>query len=219
MKKLTLFLAFFSTSIYASGDLWLQGRLFIANTSVKPSNLNTTLTSEGLKNIDKTVNYGVEITFPVHRFFEPGMRFTHRVLSADENPTNNTTNYALDGKQESLLLMTRFPIIKSPFLRLDTFAGVGGSNTKLSIVSASHNGAFSKTAVSDWYASPYYAFGASFGVGINSILLYCESGYEFNKVKNFTTSGTVNSNFNELNLSGSYFLIGIMFDGVKGTKK
>lgn len=209
---------FFTNLTFASNDLWLQGRVFIANTSIKPESLNTILKSDSLKTVDKTFNYGVEITFPVSRFLEPGMRYTHRTITSDEDPSNTQTTYSLDGKQDSILFLARILIIKSPVFRWDIFGGIGGSNTTLKYSSASHNGEYSKSKVADWYATPYYSFGSSFGIGFNSILLFGESGYESNKVKSFTTTGNVTS-LSELNMSGTYFMIGIMFDGVKGYKK
>ena len=104
-------------------------------------------------------------------------------------------------------------------LRFDVFGGAGGSNTNIKIKTASYDGELDGTAGSNWYSTPYVATGASLGLGFNHILLYFEGGYESNKVKDFKKTGTVNPNINTLDLSGSYFLVGIMFDGIKGYKK
>ncbi|MNL88607.1 hypothetical protein D3C87_2184120 [compost metagenome] len=44
-----------------------------------------------------------------------------------------------------------------------------------------------------------------------------EGGIESNKVKDLKSSGTVNSSIDTLDLSGSYFSLGLMFDGVPGS--
>ncbi|MDD4973488.1 MAG: hypothetical protein PHY93_04015 [Bacteriovorax sp.] len=201
-------------------DLFLQGRLFLANTNVnKLDNLNNAITNEGLKKIDKTTNFGVEITFPTFRFFEPGMRYTRRTFSADENPSNSLTNYEAQGTQDSIQFLARFPFIRSSFFRFDIFGGVGGNNTTLKISTAASNGELSRSATGDWFATPYYAAGSSIGFGFKSILLYAEGGYEANKVNKLQKTGTISSNISSLDLSGSYFMIGIMFDGIKGFQK
>ncbi len=214
---LTILLSLSIQSSFAK-DLFLQGRLFIANTKAnKLDNLNTALANEGLKKIDKTTNFGVEITFPTFRFLEPGMRYTRRTFTAD--PVNSLTKYDANGTQDSILFLARIPFIRSSFFRFDIFGGVGGNNTTLKIKSATSDGELSKTAAKDWFATPYYAAGSSVGFGFKHILLYAEGGYEMNKVNNLYKSGTLASNISSLNLSGSYFMIGIMFDGIKGFQK
>ncbi|MGZ3788169.1 MAG: hypothetical protein ACXVLQ_06575 [Bacteriovorax sp.] len=201
-------------------DLFVQGRLFIANTNVqKIDNLNTAITNEGLKKIDKTTNFGVEITFPTFRFLEPGMRYTRRTFSADENPSNSLTNYEANGTQDSILFLARVPFIRTSFFRFDFFGGIGGNNTSLKIKTATSDGELSRAAAGDWFATPYYAAGSSLGFGFKNILLYAEGGYEANKVNKLQKSGSIGSNVSSLDLSGRYFMIGIMFDGIKGFQK
>jgi hypothetical protein len=147
-------------------DLFVQGRLFIANTNVKGlDSFNNAMASEGLKKIDKTTNFGVEITFPNLRFIEPGMRYTRRTFSIDENPSNSLTNYESSLAQDSILFLARIPFIHSPYFRFDVFGGVGGNNTSLKIKTATSNGELSRTAAGDWLATPYYAAGSSIGFG------------------------------------------------------
>lgn len=215
---LTISLTLFAKSVLAK-DLWLQGRVFIANTKVRPDEFNAGITSEGLKKLEKTTNFGVEITFPHFPIVEPGMRYTRRYFSLDENPSNSLTNYEAKGHQDSVLFLARLPFIHTSFFRFDVFGGVGGSNTTVSLKTAQSDGELSRSAVGDWVATPYYAAGSSVGIGFKNVLLTIEGGYESNKVNNLKQSGTIHSKINSLNLSGSYFMIGLMFDGVKGYKK
>ncbi len=217
MKTILFLLCLFSSTAFAKDLGLVQGRVFIANTNINPTNVNDNITNEGLKKLDKTMNFGVEITFPALKFFEAGMRYTHRQFDAD--PTNSATSYQAKGTQESILLLARVPIIKASMFRFDVFGGVGGNNTKLSIKSSAYDGELTKTAASDWFATPYYSAGASAGFGFHNVYLYAEGGYEYNKVNNFKKSGTVNPNINTLDLRGNYFMIGLMFDGIKGFTK
>lgn len=203
----------------AKEALFLQGRVFIANTKVNPKELNTALTSEGLDTVKKTNNYGVEITFPVFRFLEPGMRYTRRSFNVEENPASSLTNYEERGTQDSILFLARVPFIRTSFFRFDVFGGVGGNNTKIKLKTSSSDGELNRSASGDWVATPYYATGASMGIGLKNILLYAEGGYEMNKVNSLKKTGTIHSSVSNLDLSGSYFMIGIMFDGINGFKK
>lgn len=206
-------------NVNAADFMMVQGRVFLGGTSVNPQNFNSAIEADGLKKLDKVTNYGAEITFPTFRFLELGARYTRRQFTQEENPVNATTDYAARGTQNSYLLLARIPFAKSSMFRFDVFGGVGGSNTNIKIKTASYDGELSRSAGSNWYATPYVATGASLGLGFKHILLYFEGGYESNKVKNFKTSGTVNPSINNLDLSGSYFLVGLMFDGIKGYKQ
>ncbi len=203
----------------AADFMMVQGRVFLGGTSVNPQNFNSAIEADGLKKLDKVTNYGAEITFPTFRFLELGARYTRRQFTQEENPENPATDYAAKGTQNSYLLLARIPFVKSSMFRFDVFAGAGGSNTTIKIKTASYDGELSRSAGSNWYATPYIATGASLGLGFKHILLYFEGGYESNKVDKFKTSGTVNPAINNLDLSGSYFMVGLMFDGIKGYKQ
>jgi hypothetical protein len=200
-------------------DIPVQGRVFISTTNTnKLNDLNTAMTNEGLKKIDKLTSFGVEIIFSKFIIFEPGIRYTRRTFITDENPSNSLTNYEASLTQDSYLLLARIPFVKSSFFSFDIFGGVGGNNTKIKIKTATSDGELNRT-VKDWLATPYYTAGSSIGLGFKSILLYAEGGYETNKVNKLQKSGTVASSFSSLDLSGSYIMLGIIFDGVKATQK
>lgn len=206
-------------NVFAADFMMLQGRIFLGGTTVNPQNFNNAIETDGLKKLDKITNYGAEITFPTFRFLELGARYTRRQFTQEENPANLSTDYAARGTQNSYLLLARIPFIRSSILRFDIFGGAGGSNTNIKIKTASYDGEFTRSAGSNWYATPYVTAGASLGIGIKHILLYLEGGYESNKVNHFKTSGTVNPSINNLDLSGNYFSVGIMFDGIRGYKQ
>lgn len=214
-----LLMAIVCQTVNASDFMMVQGRIFLGGTSVNPQNFNAAIESDGLKKLDKVTNYGAEITFPTFHFLELGARYTRRQFTQEENPANATTDYAAKGTQNSYLLLARIPFVKSSMFRFDVFCGVGGSNTNIKIKTANYDGELSRSAGSNWYATPYASTGASLGLGLKHIFLYFEGGYESNKVNKFKTSGTVNPAINNLDLSGSYFMVGLMFDGIRGYKQ
>ncbi|MNT43520.1 hypothetical protein D3C72_1799970 [compost metagenome] len=119
--------------------------------------------------------------------------------------------------QDAFMLIARVPFVKTDIYRIDAFAGVGGTNTKLNVKTSSQDGEFTKSVGESWYASPYAAAGASVSVGYKFFYVVFEGGIESNKVKDLKSSGTVNSSIDTLDLSGSYFSLGLMFDGVPGS--
>ena len=84
---------------------------------------------------------------------------------------------------------------------------------------ADSSGVIDKIGPRDWFASPTGAAGLSVGIGYNNIYGFIEAGYEFNKVSAFERTGTVSNSIQEINLSGHYVTIGVMFDGIKASSK
>lgn len=217
------FLVTFISSLFISGaafaDFPVQARFTVGSTSVDPQNVNQTLEAQSLKKIDGITQFGVEATYSLVSFLDVGLRYTKRVANNQEFSLSANTDYGAKMEQESMLLLARFPIVKTDILRLDAFAGFGGSNTTLTIRSASQNGDFTSRAAAGWFSTPYAAYGASAAIGYKKVYFVVEGGIESNKVDNFKTSGSVSSSINTLDLSGSYFSIGLLVDGIPGSFK
>lgn len=170
-----------------------------------------------MKKVDGITQYGVEIVYPAFQYLDVGVRYAKRTLNNDENPANSATDYTAKIDQDTFMFLARVPFYKSDIVRLDAFAGAGGSNTTYTIKSASEDGSLTKKANSGWFASPYAAAGASLAVGYKWIYFVMEGGVESNKPDSFDRSGTVSSNISNIDLSGGYLTIGILFTGVPGT--
>jgi hypothetical protein len=211
------FLLVSASQSFAADTIPVNGRLFIGSTSVSPTDLNTSLQSQSMKQVDNITQYGVEIVYPAFRYLDVGIRYSHRTLNNDENPANSSTDYSAKIDQDTYMFLARFPFYKSDIVRLDAFAGAGGSNTTYTIKSATEDGSLTKKANAGWFASPYAAAGASVAVGYKWIYFVMEGGFESNKPDSFDRSGTVSSNISNIDLSGSYLTIGILFTGVPGT--
>lgn len=196
-----------------------QARLFVGVTSADPTNLNQELQAQGLKDFKTIPKAGVEITYPVFSFLEVGLNYTKRNLSRDESDTNYTTEYQATLNQDAVQLIARVPVIKTSFFRVDAFGGIGGSNTTMSIKSASQDGELAKKAAEGWFSTPISSYGVSAAVGYKNFFLVLEGGFESNKVDSFASTGNLNGNIQTIDLSGSYATIGLLFDGITARTK
>ena len=91
-------------------------------------------------------------------------------------------------------------------------AGVGGSNTTYTLKSATQDGGLSKTGSP--FATLYSTAGISLALGKGKFYFVLEGGMDSQKVESLERTGTMNNNVNEIDLSGAYFNIGVMFDGI-----
>jgi hypothetical protein len=215
------------TSVFLALFLWISfanaasfpatARLTIGGTTPDFDELNQEMRTQGLKEFNGLPQYGVEITFP-WKFLDVGIAYKKRYSSNDETNADPNTDYQAVLDQDAVLFLARYPFLKSDVFRADLFAGVGGSNTRVKIKTSGQDGEYSAAESSDWFKTPWTSAGVSFGVGYKSWYVVFEGGYESNKVESFKTSGNLNGNIKGLDFSGSYFSIGILFDGIKATK-
>lgn len=215
------FLSLASFFIYPSAvfakDIPVQVRLFAGMVAASPSNADETLELQGLDKLKNTSQLGLEITYPLYRYLDVGARYTKILADSEENPSNPVTDYNSKVDQDTVLLIARVPFIKSDLFRLDAFAGVGGSNTTFKMKTAFQNGELKSRAADGWFGSPYAAAGVSAGIGYKKFYFVFEGGYAMNKVSSFKRSGNISNSLDTLDLSGSYFTVGLMFDGVPGS--
>jgi hypothetical protein len=211
---------FLSTAIPVMAESFpVTARLFIGQTGISPDNLNTEMTAQSIKNFKDVNQMGIEATYSQFKHFEFGFRYTKHYAKNEEEPANPATDFYGTLNQDSVMFVVRIPFVKTNFFRADVFGGVGGSNTTFTIKTAGQDGELSRKKGNDWFATPYTAVGGSFAVGFKKFYLVAEGGIENNKIKDFDRTGNVNANITNIDLSGSYFTIGLLFDGVSATKK
>lgn len=187
-----------------------QARLFFGSTQVAPKNLNTELTAQGIKNVDLNNQAGVEITFPTTDKLNLGIRYTKRLISQDDSVA--ATDFKAEINQDVAALVARYAFLKTDVVRLEVVAGVGGSNTTYTLKSATQDGGLSKTGSP--FATLYSTAGISLALGKGKFYFVLEGGMDSQKVESLERTGTMNNNVNEIDLSGAYFNIGVMFDGI-----
>ena len=203
------FVLIISASVTYAGDMGLgQGRLFLGSTTTDPKELNTELTTQGIKNVKLNNHFGIEITFPTFQYLQLGLRYTYNLISQDEDPSNSATDYTAGLTQQSMMGIARVTFFKSDYVKADVFAGVGVATTTYKIKTAGQDGTLEKSA------TPNMAAGASVAFGYSKYFFFMEGGYESNKINDFKSSGNINGNVTAIDLSGSYLLIGFIFDGI-----
>lgn len=201
-----LVLVVLSAQTAMAADMGLgQGRLFLGSAKSSPSELNTQLTAQGIKNIELNNQYGIEITFPTFQYLNLGLRYTHHVTSQEGSLI---PDYKAEVMQDGLMGVVRVPLVKSDVVHFDIFAAGGVNKTTYTEKSATQDGKLENGA------SPTFATGASVAFGYKKYYLFFEGGFESNKVDNLTSSGNPSANISSLDLSGSYVLLGFMFDGI-----
>lgn len=222
MKRLTIRIVvatavcIFSDLAFANLTIPVEARLFAGVTSASPTDVNSELTTLGIKNIKNVGQYGVELAYPLLSHFDLGVRYTWR--TDHEVDSTNANDYA-DLNQNAAMVVARIPILKTKFIRVDGFAGFGGTNTTLSLNTPSQNGELTKQAATGWFASPCSSYGGSVAIGFKQFFVVFESGYESNKVTGLSRSSSINNNIQTIDLSGTYFTIGFLFNGVRATEE
>ncbi len=216
MNPVKLLLIFISLNIFShtaiSEERVGQARLFLGSTLIQPTELNTELTAQGLKKADLNNKFGIEITFPLSNRFSGGLRYSKHLISQDEINSNSSTDYKVGIDQDIAALVGRFAFYKTEFLHLDAVVGVGGSNTTYEIKTATQNGSLTKKATP--FATIYSTGGLSLAVGKGKYYFVIEAGYDSQKIDGFDRAGTINTNVKNIDLSGPYLTIGLMFNGI-----
>jgi hypothetical protein len=219
MKCFLFMLLFVTANLAQAKEFPISTRFFASSLTVDPKDLNEELTAQSLIKLESVSLLGLEINHKTYHYLEFGFRYTKRLAKNEESPASSSTDFFSDLDQDTILLLARVPFFKSQFFRADVFAGVGGSNTRFKIKTASQDGQLLKAESNDWYASPYASAGGSVGFGYKNFFLVLEGGIESNQVKDFKRKGNINSNVDEIDLSGSYFSVSILIDGLTGFKK
>lgn len=196
----------------------VRARLFGGVTQINSTDLDGLLTSQSFKTAGLLPGAGVEISRPIFPLFEVGLRYQLRFLkrglqglSAEE-----TTPYAAL-RQDSFQVMARLTLIRTKLLWFDAAGGIGGYNTQFEFKNTSQDGELSSSSLKDFGASPMYSFGASAGVGARGFYLIGELGYERSRATKLGATGSMPASVTTMDLSGPYFLLGMMFDGLATT--
>jgi hypothetical protein len=191
----------------------INGRVFGGGVNVSPDEVNTELKDDGLKKISTTLLLGIEGSYPVLSWLELGVRYAKNQVNRDEDPSDPDHGYKVYASQDMLMLMARFPIVKSNFFIFDIFGGYGGVSTVLKIEDASQSGELSRNSPSDVFRTGVHTYGASMSVGWKSFFLFVEGGVLGDKVDAFKRTGTIRGEIQKLDLSGTYGMVGFLFNG------
>lgn len=215
-----IFVSFSFTGIKSNAiDIPVQLRLYAGGSTLTADDMNTELTDSSLKKMSTAMNIGAEVSYPLLSFFDVGIRYNKKIGISDESPTNDLTNYYAGLGQEAYYLLTRIKFLKIANLELDAFAAFGGTNTTLTIKTASQDGEITRKADTGWYANSASLVGASASIKMAQFRIVLEAGLETNKVGSLTYTGTVDHDIGVIDLTSPYAGIAFQFDGVKTSSK
>ncbi len=216
MKSFILFLsAMLATSSLAFAEQFpAKGRVFLGGASTNPTELNTEMAAQNIKDYKNLIKYGADITYSLSSYLDVGLRYERigqRNLEVTETAGQSFYSELL---QDAVMGVARVPLLKSGFARADFFGAIGASSTTLTLKNATQDGKLTKAN----YSSPVAELGASIGFGYKNVFLYVEGGYSMNQVSSLDREGVIGSNVDKIDLSGSYVVIGLLFDGITATK-
>lgn len=187
-------------------------RLFGGSATVDPEEANTEFQLNNIKKVKTLNQFGIEATYPLARFVDIGLRYTKGIAKVGEQTAVNFFDYYADIQQDNMMGVLRIPFIRTGIVRFDAFGGVGVSNTFVTLKTSTQDGKMTSNM------SGTSAYGGSVSIGYKRFFLNAEAGFQSNVASSFERTGTVNSNIDKLDLSGSYFTVGLMFAGMTGTK-
>lgn len=213
MRKLAFVFLFLLSPVSRAEQFPAKGRLLIGSISGNPSELNTEMTTQGINKFETITKAGVDITYAATSFMDLGLRYEH-VMQKNLEATQTNSNFNANLTQDAVMGVARFPLMKSEFTRFDVFGAAGVGNTNFSILNASQDGQLTTNG----YKTFCGEVGASVGIGYKNVFFLIEGGYESNKVGSLETANNINGNVKSIDMSGSYLMIGLMFDGITATK-
>lgn len=193
----------------SSGKEPISIRLFGGTSKVNPKELNTELQSRSIEEAKSFVDLGAEGTFGASGFLSWGLRYVHRIGIMSEVVETPLTSYSATLRQDTLVGIARYKLMGEDFYRFDIMLGLGGSTTRVDVSSVSGSGEWSGDIFT---GSPYALGGASFAIGYKSFFIFAEYGYAYNKLAAIKREGNATANVGSIDLSGTYGVVGIMFD-------
>jgi hypothetical protein len=197
----------------------VRARFIVGSVFINPTQINDVTTAQGLNKFDSLPHLGLEATTPLFNRFEGGLRFFKRNQRSNEEGSVISTNNHAEISQDTIQAVGRFALITSSIFRFDIFAGIGGANTSLKIKTAGIDGeVYNRASYEDGVGSFLTSYGASAALGYKWIYFMVEAGMEQNNISSVTRTGNAPSSIQEFDFSGNYLMIGLLLDGMRGTR-
>lgn len=214
IQTVVLFIAlinFFTVNTKADDNVkWSELRLFHTtnNLTTAPTALNNLTAPDNVPALDTLQSLGIEIDGQ-YKWIKFGVKFGYTNSSAQPPNAPFPAPAYLSVSQLTAGVLTRIPIITQPAFLLDAFAELGAADTTFNAQTVS-----SGKATIEKDKNFYQRAGASVGVGTSAIKLYAEVGQEWNNLKDLSSSGTLVTNIPSVDLSGTYYAIGLIISDV-----
>lgn len=189
-----------------------QARLFVGQQSISPGQVNDVIKTQGLNAFSNIGIYGIEVTHRIAPILNFGIRGEGKYIKVKEVATtsaNPQNPYYSSIQQSQAEVVLRVDVVNTPNFKLDTFGGVGAAATTMDIRTAVGEGNYQRPLTSIVENA-----GVSLGVGGGNVFFMLEAGMEWNKVNGPTRTGFTSSAVNEIDLSGTYVIAGLIFNGL-----
>lgn len=189
---------------------WSEVRLYHATNKLAaaPTALNNLTAPDNVPALDTLQSLGIEIDGQ-YKMLKVGVKFGYTNSSAEPPNAPFPAPAYLSVSQFTAGLVARIPIVTQPAYLFDAFVELGAADTTFNAQTISSGKATLKKD-----KNFYQRAGASVAVGSAAVKLYAEVGQEWNKVSDPSSSGTMVTNIPAVDLSGTYFALGLIISDV-----
>lgn len=189
---------------------WSEVRLYHATNKLTaaPTALNNLSAPDNVPPLDTLQSLGIEIDGQ-YKMLKVGVKFGYTNSSAEPPNAPFPPPAYLSVSQFTAGLVARVPIVTQPAYLFDAFVELGAADTTFNVQTISSGKATLKKD-----KNFYQRAGASLGAGSASVKVYAEVGQEWNKINDPSSSGTMVTNIQSVDLSGTYIAFGLIISDV-----
>lgn len=204
----TSFAAQSSSSSSGKGASGPTLRLLGGASAIKPKDVNESFEAQHLQKVSASLLLGGELGYTLGGF-GAGIRYINNQVSRTEEPAIPYTTYSGAISQDLFLAMVHIPIVRKEYFHLGLAGGYGGASTRLKVKSSTQRGEIN----SKLFDSGVSMGGAVIAVGYKFFFVEIEGGFMGNKATRFTKSGTISSEIETVDMSGTYATLNLVFYG------
>lgn len=204
----TSFAAQSSSSSSAKGASGPTLRLLGGASAIKPKDVNESFEAQHLQKVSASLLLGGELGYTLGGF-GAGIRYINNQVSRAEEPSTPFSTYSGSISQDVVLAMAHIPLVKKDYFHLSLTGGYGGAATRVKVKSATQRGEINAKI----FDTPAWMSGAAIAVGHKFFFFEIEGGYMGNKATRFTRSGTISTEIEAVDMSGTYAAINLVFYG------
>jgi hypothetical protein len=214
-SRLMVFMILGMAQIGHAEEFIAKARVFVGANSANPTELNDEMALQNIKEFKTITKFGTDITYALNSYLDVGFRYERISQKNLEVTPTAGQDYQANLNQDAVMGIARAGFLKTDVFRGDVFLGAGAASTKFTILNATQDGQLASCS----YNSLVAQLGMTLGVGYKKAFLFVEGGYSLNKVASgLEREKTISSNVTTIDLSGSYVVVGILFDGITGYK-
>lgn len=189
---------------------WSELRIFADQTNFSqfPSDLNDLAKMNGIDELHSVVGFGLEANAELKEWFKLGTKFKGVFAGSNKKEASASSTDYLSVQQYSAGLTGRVNLLKSDSFLIDSFVELGLSNNTIEIHTAAGQGKWEENS------HFYQRAGLTAAFGGPSFKFFAEGGYEVFKLDHLDYQGTVGSQIQTIDLSGTFVGVGMIISGI-----